>query len=86
MRFLCVAMLVVSSVFVEYQLAAQAMHPDRFVCMAAYGDYSPFYIGAAKAYEEGGYETSPISTHVAPAVERALMDGVRDLLAPIPPQ
>jgi len=72
--------------FVEYQLAAQAMHPDRFVCMAAYGDYSPFYIGTAVAYQEGGYETSPISTHVAPAVERVLMEGVRDLLAPTSPE
>ena len=31
--------------FVEYQLAAQAIGPERFVCVAAYGDYGPGYIG-----------------------------------------
>ena len=29
-----------------------------FVAMAAYGDYAPWYIGTAIAYEQGGYETS----------------------------
>ena len=43
--------------FVEYQLAAQKMRPDSFVCMAAYGDYGPGYIGTAEAYAQGGYET-----------------------------
>ncbi len=40
--------------FVEYQLAAQAMRPDLFVAMAAYGDYAPWYIGTEIAYEQGG--------------------------------
>jgi hypothetical protein len=31
--------------FVEYELAAQAMRPDRFVAVAGYGDYTPGYIG-----------------------------------------
>ena len=66
--------------FVEYQLAAQAMRPKDFVCMAAYGDYSPFYIGTAIAYEQGGYETSPRSTHVGPAAEPVLLGGLRELL------
>jgi hypothetical protein len=43
--------------FVEYQLAAQQMRPASFVCMAAYGDYGPGYIGTAEAYAQGGYET-----------------------------
>lgn len=49
--------------FVEYQLAAKAMAPDKFVTMAAYGDYGPFYIGTKKAYREGGYEilSSPVT-------------------------
>lgn len=66
--------------FVEYQLAAQEMRPKDTVCMAAYGDYSPFYIGTAIAYQQGGYETSTQSTHVAPAVEPILLDGLRTLL------
>jgi len=66
--------------FVEYQLAAQGMRPDLFVAMAAYGDYAPGYIGTAAAYPQGGYETSPASSLVAPGVERVLTDTVGRLL------
>jgi hypothetical protein len=66
--------------FVEYQLAAKAARPDLFVAMAAYGDYAPWYIGTAVAYEEGGYETEPRSSNVAPEVERVLMQAIRRLL------
>ena len=66
--------------FVEYQLAAQKLRPDLFVAMAAYGDYAPGYIGTEIAYPQGGYETSPASSLVAPGVERVLMDVVRRLL------
>ncbi len=66
--------------FVEYQLAAQQMRPDLFVAMAAYGDYGPGYIGTEIAYPQGGYETSPSSSLVAPGVERVLTDVVRRLL------
>ena len=68
--------------FVEYQLAAQKMKPDAFVCMAAYGDYGPGYIGTAEAYSQGGYETGyavPVS-RVSPRVEQVLTDAVRELL------
>ncbi len=65
--------------FVEYQLAAQKMAPDRFVAMAAYGDYSPGYIGTSIAYSQGGYETGPVS-RTAPEVENVLMDGMKQLL------
>ncbi len=67
--------------FVEYQLAAQAMAPGRHVTMAAYGDYGPGYIGTEIAYEQGGYETSERASDVAPSVEHVLMDGMRTLLA-----
>lgn len=66
--------------FVEYQLAAKAARPDLFVAMAAYGDYGPGYIGTAIAYEQGGYETSPSSSNVAPEVEGVLAGVVRRLL------
>ena len=66
--------------FVEYQLAAQEMQPDRFICMAAYGDYGPGYIGTAIAYQQGGYETQPSSSNVSPEVERQLMDSIGHLL------
>lgn len=66
--------------FVEYQLAAKGMRRDLFVAMAAYGDYGSGYIGTAPAYEQGGYETGPRASHVAPGVEAVLMDGLRELL------
>lgn len=66
--------------FVEYQLAAKQMRPDLHVCMAAYGDYGSAYIGTQRAYSEGGYETEPRSSNVAPEVEHVLMDGLRKLL------
>lgn len=66
--------------FVEYQLAAQQMRPNDSVCMAAYGDVSPGYIGTEIAYSQGGYETQPSSSNTAPHVERVLLDGLRALL------
>ena len=66
--------------FVEYQLAAKAMRRDRFVAVAAYGDYGPGYIGTAVAYDQGGYETSPTSSNVAPEVEEVLLSAMRKLL------
>jgi hypothetical protein len=66
--------------FVEYQLAAKAARPDLFVAVAGYGDYAPWYIGTAVAYEQGGYETSPSASNVAPEVEGVLLGAIRKLL------
>ncbi|MFT5324591.1 MAG: hypothetical protein ACI8P0_002455 [Planctomycetaceae bacterium] len=66
--------------FVEYQLAAQKLRPDLFVAMAAYGDYSPGYIGTEIAYSQGGYEASERASRVAPSVEGVLMGAVSKLL------
>ncbi len=44
--------------FVEYQLRAQQLRADRFVCVAGYGDGGPGYIPIAEAYLQGGYEPS----------------------------
>lgn len=68
--------------FVEYQLAAKALRPDLFVAMAAYGDYGTGYIGTTAAYAEGGYETGPDASLVAPEVEGVLMDAIKGLLNP----
>ena len=67
--------------FVEYQLAAQAMRPDVEVCLAAYGDYGPGYIGTSLAYTQGGYETSERASRVAPEVEPLLLAALQRLLA-----
>ena len=68
--------------FVEYQLAAQKLRPDLFVAMAAYGDYAPGYIGTQISYSQGGYETGPHASGVAPRVEGILMDVIKRLLTP----
>ena len=66
--------------FVEYQLAAKAERPDSFVAMAAYGDYAPWYIGTAIAYEQGGYETTPPASNVGPGAEAELLRAIHVLL------
>ena len=73
-------LLMPGELFVEYQLAAQKMRPDRFVAMAAYGDYGPGYVGVAAAYPQGGYETSHHVSLVAPSVEAVLMDAMKTVL------
>jgi len=65
--------------FVEYQIEAQKMKPDLFVAMAAYGEYSPGYIGTKVSYGEGGYETGRVS-RVGPSVEEILLQSMRELL------
>jgi len=44
--------------FLEYQLRAQQLAPQRFVAVAAYGDGGPWYIPTKEAYPQGGYEVS----------------------------
>jgi hypothetical protein len=66
--------------FVEYQLQAKAERPDLFVAMAAYGDYGPWYIGTAAAYEQGGYETTPPASNVGPGAEAELLRAIHKLL------
>jgi len=65
--------------FVEFQLAAKAERPDLFVAVAAYGDYGPWYICPAKAYEQGGYEAGPAS-NVSPRAERGLMSAIKRVM------
>jgi len=66
--------------FVEYQLAAQQMRPQSIICVAAYGDYGPGYIGLHDAYAQGGYETGESASRVAPSVEGVLMKGIAELM------
>lgn len=69
-----------AELFVEYQLAAQAMRPGDFVAMAAYGDNAPGYIGTAIAYTQGGYEVGERVSRVGPGVEEVLMEAMGELL------
>lgn len=63
--------------FVEYQLAAQQMRKDTFVCVAGYGDGGPGYIPTEKGYLEGGYE--PTVALAAPS-EKRLMEAIAKVL------
>lgn len=44
--------------FIEFQLRAQQMQPNDFVCTAAYGDGGPWYIPVKEEWPNGGYEVS----------------------------
>lgn len=68
--------------FVEYQLAAQELRPNAFVCLAAYGDYGSGYIGTAEAYAQGGYETGAESraSRVSPRAHAVLMGAIQELM------
>lgn len=54
--------------FIEYQLKAQQVRKDRFVCVAGYGDGGPGYIPTDGAFLEGGYE--PTVALAAPCEEK----------------
>ena len=68
--------------FVEFQLAAQTLRPDRFVCFAGYGDDGTGYIPTAKAFLEGGYE--PTVALAAPEAEGILLKAMAKLLGANP--
>ncbi|MCA9020833.1 MAG: hypothetical protein KDA74_11865, partial [Planctomycetaceae bacterium] len=55
--------------------------PHQSVCLAAYGDYGPGYICTEIAYSQGGYESSPRASLVAPEVESVLIGVIRRLVS-----
>src|SRR5262249_51634180 len=63
--------------FVEYQLRAQELRKERFVCVAGYRDGGPGYIPTDRAYLEGGYE--PTVALAAPS-ERLLTQTMAKVL------
>jgi hypothetical protein len=56
--------------FIEYQLKAQELRKDRFVCVAGYGDGGPGYIPTNQAFLEGGYEPTVALAAPSEAVMR----------------
>jgi hypothetical protein len=54
------------------------LRKDAFVCVAGYGDDGPGYIPPAKAYFEGGYETTVALA--GPESERILTQAMTKLL------
>jgi hypothetical protein len=65
--------------FVEYQLLAQGVSPDRFVATAAYGDGGPWYLPTKPEYPKGGYEVSV--AFCDPVVDDILTVAIRGVLA-----
>ena len=64
--------------FIEYQLRAQAMVPERFVATAAYGDGGPWYVPVKEEYGKGGYELT--STFCDPGLDGLLTKAIQELL------
>jgi hypothetical protein len=65
--------------FVQFQLAAQRMQPNRSVFTAGYGDCAMWYLGPDEIYrDQGGYEQS---WAFAGPCEELLMKTLRQLLA-----
>jgi hypothetical protein len=67
--------------FVEYQLKAQDLGKDRFVCVAGYGDGGPGYVPTAAAFFEGGYE---VTVALADDSEKPLTEAMAKLLGARP--
>jgi DNA-binding beta-propeller fold protein YncE len=68
--------------FVQYQLAAQQMQPDSFVCVAGYGDCGMGYIGGDRIFTDcGGYEQTYA---FAGPCEKLFLAAIRNLLTNSP--
>ncbi|MFA7692757.1 MAG: hypothetical protein WCX86_07660 [Candidatus Hydrogenedentales bacterium] len=63
---------------VEFQHYAQALLPDAFVVVAAYGDGGPAYICPDRVYAEGGYEAG--ASHTAPGADQQLREAIKTLM------
>lgn len=65
--------------FVQFQLAAQKMRPNEFVCVAGYGDCGMGYIGGDRIYtDKGGYEQTYA---FAGPCEQQLLETIKQLLS-----
>lgn len=64
--------------FVEYQLRAQEMAPQRFVATAAYGDGGTWYIPTQEAFPQGGYEVTV--ANAAASMDPLMSEGIQALL------
>ncbi len=65
--------------FIEYQLRAQQMQPNGFVCTAAYGDTGAWYFPVKEEYPNGGYEVS--AALCGPEVDDMLTTGMQRILS-----
>jgi hypothetical protein len=67
--------------YVEYQIAAQRLRPQSFVCVAGYGDGGTGYIPTEKHYAEG--DSNLVDWRwVAPGSEPRLLNAIGEVLRP----
>lgn len=63
--------------FIEFQLHAQKLRDDAFVCVAGYGDGGPGYLPTKDAFLQGGYEpTVALAAPESEGIVRAAMQKV----------
>ena len=74
-----------SEVCVEYQLYAQSLVPENFLATAAYTNGVYKYMPPAKAFDEGGYESSNracvVTREIEPVLQSAIREALSDLIA-----
>src|SRR5690606_26541336 len=58
--------------YIEYQLAAQSMRPDAFVCVAGYGDAATGYVPTDQHWKDGDTNLTDWCW-VAPGAESVLL-------------
>ena len=64
--------------FIEYQLYAQELKPDKFVAVASYGDLGTGYITLERSFAEGGYE--PTDSFVSGQSESIMRRAIETVL------
>ncbi len=65
--------------FIEYQLLAQKLRPDKFVMIVGYGDSGMGYVPVDRAFAEGGYEPGDWCL-MGPGTEAAVVAVLRKAL------
>ena len=73
-------LLLPGEIYVEYQLAAQAMAPDAFVMTLGYGESAPGYLPIERAWAENDSNLSDWCW-IAPGMEERMKAAIRALLA-----
>ena len=71
-------------IYVEYQLAAQAMRPDSFVLVAGFGESAPGYLPTEKNWQEKDSNLGDWSW-INPGSEKPMLDAIRRVLLPKQP-
>jgi hypothetical protein len=76
-----VVLLLPGESYVEYQLAAQRLRPETFVCVAGYGDGATGYIPTEKHWAEGDTNLADWCW-VAPGSEARMLTAIAKVLRP----